>query len=47
MNNWGRDKLKWAVITLLQLAMPLFLFYRVAGTFAHSCGENADRWSTC
>ena len=45
MNNWCRDKLEWAVITLFQLVMPLFLFYRVADRFSDSCGENGAEWS--
>ena len=45
MNNWGTDKLEWAVIILFQLGRALFLSYRVADEFANSCGENGAEWS--
>jgi len=45
MNNWYKLRLEWAGIPSFQLAVPLFLFYRIAGAFGLSYGENDDGWS--
>jgi hypothetical protein len=33
MKSWFRTKLEWAADMLLQMFMPLFLFYCIAGGF--------------